>query len=363
MKRNENVSFYYFCGILLVFSAAALLFCPSITAQATEQSLAICLRSLLPSLFPFFVLTELWTALGYAEQLSHAASCWMERIFHLPGSAASALIAGYIGGYPVGAQTIAKLYENQLLDRDSAEYALRFCNNAGPAFIFGVVGVGLFHSVSAGAFLYGLHLVSAWIIGFLFRPPSSPKGFSTRSYNTQPLPFSAALPDAIVHAGKTLLRVFAFVFFFGILSAFLRSILPSRFAGTLLSSLLIGSLELAGGISLLSVSPCSYPLLFASAAFLLGWGGLCVHLQTLSILRTTGISTKRYFSGKFLQGLLSAVLAGLLCPLVPPPLSCIATEAQPWHFPLWQLGLFFLFLSIISYFLKLTSGKKQKNHI
>ena len=54
------------------------------------------------------------------------------------------------------------------------------------------------------------------------------------------------------------------------------------------------------------------------AAALLGWGGLSVHCQTASVLDGTNVPLDRYFLGKALQSLLSALLAAALWHVIPP---------------------------------------------
>ena len=156
----------------LLTTAVMFLLHAQTSASAIVNGLQICCKSILPSLFPFFVVTNLWISLGYGEQLSCAAAPIMTRMFHLPGAAASALVLSCCGGYPVGAQTIVSLYGTKQISKNDAEQALLFCNNAGPAFVFGILGGTLFHSILLGAALFLIHLISALLIGFLFRPPS-----------------------------------------------------------------------------------------------------------------------------------------------------------------------------------------------
>ena len=137
---------------------------------AVQDGLQICSKSVLPVLFPFFVLSDLWIRCGAASKTVCYFAPMMERMFHLPGSAASALLLGGIGGYPMGAKTTSQLFEKRELSKQSAEHLLMFCNNAGPSFIIGIVGYGIFQRASAGVLLYAIHLISAMIIGFIFRP-------------------------------------------------------------------------------------------------------------------------------------------------------------------------------------------------
>ena len=197
---------------LLLGAAAALLLLPETAAAAAGTAVELCLSTLLPSLFPYFVLTELWVLLGAAGTLGRRAGRWMGPLFHLPGAAAPALLLGAIGGYPVGAQAVGRLYDQGALTRTEAEQTLLFCNNAGPAFVLGVVGGGLFGSPGLGAALLAIHLGSALLLGMLLRPEGRPRNSQARS-DAPPVPFQTALPLAVRHGaagGPLLARALGF---------------------------------------------------------------------------------------------------------------------------------------------------------
>jgi len=48
------------------------------------------------------------------------------------------------------------------------------------------------------------------------------------------------------------------------------------------------------------------------AAFFVTFGGVCVHFQTLSLCAEVGLSCKKYFFIKILQGILCAIFAYIL---------------------------------------------------
>ena len=82
---------------------------------------------------------------------------------------ADSVLLGAVGGYPVGARTVGQLRAAGLCGREEGECLLTCCNNAGPAFIFGVAGLGCFGSLRAGAALYAIHIGSAALVGLLHR--------------------------------------------------------------------------------------------------------------------------------------------------------------------------------------------------
>ena len=186
------------------------------------------------------------------------------------------------------------------------ERLLAFCNNAGPGFLLGVCGAGVFSSSRAGAALYLIHVAAALCAGLLTcraLPPVPHGTYPHKSAKAQHL--STAFPAAVQNALTGCLNVSAFVVFFTVLARLLLHFLPEAFASSLPCALLLGFLELTSGVLAL---PCSRAG-FLSCAALLGWGGLSVHCQTLSVLAATPLSARYYLKGKVLQALLSLLLA------------------------------------------------------
>ena len=222
------------------------------------------------------------------------------------GAGAAALALGLCGGYPVGARTAAELVENGALSQEEGERLLAFCNNAGPGFLLGVCGAGVFSSSRAGAALYLIHVAAALCAGLLIcraLPPAPHGTYPHKSAKAQR--FSTAFPTAVQNALTGCLNVSAFVVFFTVLARLLLHFLPVAFASSLPCALLLGFLELTSGVLAL---PCSRAG-FLSCAALLGWGGLSVHCQTLSVLAASPLSARYYLKGKALQSLLSLLLA------------------------------------------------------
>ena len=286
-------------AVLCCFSALLLL--PEVSAQAARDAMLLCAQTLIPSLFPFFVLSSLLIACGASELLSALLSPLMRPLFGLSGTGAAALALGLCGGYPVGARTAAELVENGALSRDEGERLLAFCNNAGPGFLLGVCGAGVFSSSRAGAALYLIHVAAALCAGLLTcraLPPVPHGTYPHKSAKAQHL--STAFPAAVQNALTS-----AFVVFFTVLARLLLHFLPEAFASSLPCALLLGFLELTSGVLSL---PCSRAG-FLSCAALLGWGGMSVHFQTRSMLAASPLSARYYLKGKALQALLSLLLA------------------------------------------------------
>ena len=288
--------------ILLLGTMAALLVWSGPVRQAVQEGLALCGRSVIPSLFPFFVAAALLVSLGFAQWLGNLLEGFMRPLFGIGGNGAAALVLGLVGGYPVGARTAAELYRQGLCTRTEAERLLGFCNNCSPAFVVGILGQGIFGDSRAGAWLYLIHVLSALLTGLLLRQSGKrPEKAPPRAHLpvSQPETFSGALVSAVQSGLQALRGVCAFVVLFMVV------LLPLRSLPGLPGDLLVGAVELFNGAQRLTPDRTGFIL----AAGLLGWGGLSVHCQTLSVLAGNGLSARAYWLGKAVQGGISAVLA------------------------------------------------------
>ena len=283
---------------------ALLLLCSADAAQAVRDALALCVQSVIPALFPFFVVSSLFIDLGCAAVLGRSLAPIMRWLFGVSGAGGTAFLLGIIGGYPVGGRTAGELYRSGQCEREECERLLAFCNNAGPSFILGIAGLGCFGSVRVGAWLYLIHVGAAVMVGLLFRSTSRQMG---RPEKTETPRWADALIEAVRGGAMSMVSICAFVVFFLVI---LR--LFSRFTG-IQHGAILGIVEMTNGILRLANDRRG----FIWAAGLLGWGGLSVHCQTAAVLSGSGLSLKRYFIGKALQAAVSMAAAWPVSLLLP----------------------------------------------
>lgn len=317
-----------------VLFAAGLLFSPQAAAQAARESLALCGQVVLPSLFPFFILSNLALGLGFGQWLGKKLAPLMGPLFHVGGAGGAALALGLVGGYPVGAATVRALLEDGACSPREAQSLLRFCNNAGPGFLLSFVGGSILGSVSLGGLLLAVHALAALGTGILLRDPRPPAPRDPCASPEPPRSSPAALlPGAVSRALSSALQVSAYVVLFGILLGLLHPLVDCL--PPLCAVLLAGSLELTNGIAgLTQITSPSLRLILAG--LLLGWGGLSVHGQTAALLEGTGLDLLPYLRAKALQGLLSAgglALFALICPTLAASLGAGETVSLAQLFP------------------------------
>lgn len=309
--------------LVLLLAAAGLLLAPQAAASGALQGLRACGTRVIPTLLPFFVVSRMLTALPLPTP-GRRADRLFRALFGVRAACLPALLTGLLGGYPAGAAAVTELYRAGALSKAEAERALCFCNNSGPGFFAGLIGTAVLGDVRRGLILYGLHALAALMTGLLL-PGSTPPA-ALRTVRREKPVLSSLLPEAVQGSCAALLQVSGLIVFFSSMLAVLRAavlraagltaLLPNRLA----EALACGALELSSGILLLSGHGAE-----AACALLMGWGGLCVHFQAMSLWQTAGLRPHGYFPAKLLHGLLSAVLA-LAC-FAPSPAALLSAGA------------------------------------
>ena len=278
-----------------VLAAAVLLTLrPAPASAGVRAGLSLCAGTVIPSLFPFFVVISLLLQLGLADRLGGALGPVMRPLFHMRGACALPLLAGLLGGYPSGARTAANMHAQGRLTREEAETLLGFCDNCGPGFLYGYAGAAVLGDARLGAALCGVHILSALLTGMIVcrirRDRGTPRSLPRE--DGAAVPFAQALTASVRGAIDSTLNVCAFVVLFQTLAA----LLPLPWYA-------MGALELVSGMSVLPGGRAG----FIAAAALAGWGGVSVHCQALAM--TAGLSFRAHWAGKALQAGISALLA------------------------------------------------------
>lgn len=265
---------------------------PTITLSGAADGVDLCIRVIVPSLFPYFIITcylNSWLLGFHIPGLHHLA-----KLLHIPNGGDSILLLGLIGGYPVGAQIIADTYYHNSVTRKNAHILLGYCNNAGPAFIFGVTSC-LFSSVKISWLLWGIQILSIVFVGLLLPKPDN------EEITIDPLQ-NITIISALQKSIHNILGVCGWIILFKILISYIGLILTNQEIALILS----GFLELSNGCTNL-IRTESEPLRLLLCSVFLSFGGICVLMQTRTAVSELGLGY--YLPGKILQTSVSLLLS------------------------------------------------------
>lgn len=338
----------------------ALVFYPEEGLNAAKDGLKVFWEIVFPSLFPFFVLSELLLGLGVVHSLGVILEPLMRPFFNVPGVGAFALSMGLAAGYPMDAVITAKFRKSGLCTRMEGERLLAFTNTADPLFMFGAVAVGMFGDGRLGALIAAAHYFAAFSVGFLFRfygkdesssklsPPEkdSQGGIVRRALHAlykarrkDGRPLGQLLGDAVKESMTTIFMIGGFIMLFSVLIRTLTKVgiiamITPAIAGLLSSvglhpelanSLLQGLLEIDLGCVAVAQTgaPLSHKLILVSA--IIAWSGMSVHGQVASVVHSTDIRLTPYMAARVLH----ALLAGLYTLLLLKPMAIVTGAIGP----------------------------------
>lgn len=315
-KLNSKVILKILLIIFLVF----LILYSNSNIVAVTNSLELFITKVFPSLFPFFIATELLSHTNIIYILNNLLSPIMKPIFNVSGKGAFPFIMGILSGYPTGAKIVSDFRNKNICSKTECERLLAYTNNSGPLFIIGTVGTSLFFNTEIGYLLFFTHILGMITVGFIFRYYKREKTRSVELTNELSITnFSSILSDAILNSFKTLGMILGYIIVFSIIiNILLTSGILNFFSSTWVKGSILGFIEITNGITFISsiINKSLIPNIILTA-FFLGFGGISVLMQVYSIVSKTDISIKPYIVGKLLHGSFAALYTFIIISIFP----------------------------------------------
>jgi sporulation integral membrane protein YlbJ len=355
-----------FGALLVTLFTVSLMIFPAEGVKAAVAGLRVFWEVVLPSLLPFFVLSEILLGMGVVHFLGVLLEPLMRPLFNVPGIGAFALSMGLAAGYPMDAVITGKFRRSGMCTRVEGERLLSFTNTADPLFIFGAVAVGMFGRPDLGAVMAIAHYVSSFSVGVAFKfykkSPASEeqtrevfdRGMLRRAVRAlfkarrdDGRPIGRLFGDAVKESITTLLMIGGFITLFAVLvkmmdvfkvmgaitpllGGFLRLCgLDPDLAGAVFNGVL--EIDLGTMVASTAAAPVLDKVMIAS--WIIAWSGLSVHCQVASVIHDTDIGMGPYVAARFLHGVFAAfytwILMGPLAPVLAPLHRAVA--ATRWN--------------------------------
>lgn len=311
---DKEKSRHPFSGILLLIGTfgvfICLLFNTDIAIGSVRHGLDVCAKTVIPSLFPFMVLSGLLVELGTSDILAPIFAAPMKALFGISGAGAAAPIMGALCGFPVGSLAALKLYEKGKIGKEEFERLLVISNNPSSAFLISAVGTSLWSCPRFGVVLYAAQILSALTVGVIFRflfPPIKVISEKNERVKIKQISFRKSLTQAVSDAAGSMIIVCAFVLFFAAVCGAMIGIIERFAPSRTIKSLIYGFFEMSGAVcEAAKVTPVKTGLILT--AVICGWSGLSVHFQVMSLCHDRNVNFLPYICGKGLQSVISALL-------------------------------------------------------
>lgn len=332
-----DIALLYFIPLLVIFSDTA--------ADAVRRSLQLSAASLVPSLFPYLVISALITRCGTAERIGRAVGRPFSLLCGLPPALAFPFIIGLCSGYPAGAAAVCSVYRRGGCTADDAERGCALLGNTGPGLTVGLLGEALLGSRRLGMTVYLAQLLAVLTVcalhGIIVRrkkrrahggknvtrkaqhiaggeQKACERGTMTDKAHigSGRVGIIRALPEAVASATSTVLTVVSLVTVFSLLRVLLQALLGRLTASLGIAmpsctpALLSMLLEISDGLYCASAIGGTTGTVLCAAA--VGWSGLCVITQTKTLMRDCGLVGSRIIPVRLALGALCAAYTFLL---------------------------------------------------
>lgn len=314
-----------FTAIISLMLCAGLIFSPQTAASGIKSGLNLCLNAIIPSLFPFLVLSFFVVQSGAVNSGGIILGNLVNKLFRLPKTAGGVVLMSLIGGYPTGAHITSELLKSEIITRKQAQRMILFCVNSGPAFVISTVGNAILGNRRAGMVIFVSLTLSSVFMGVMSRfindDSLGKDGLAAAREAKSSAVFSRPLqilPQSVMSACVSMAGICAWIMLFCCFGEFLTLLrVPQKLIifTKCLTEVTAGCFSLKG---------LAAPPVFAAV---LGWGGAAVHCQILKYVNEIGIKPTVFLASRAVNGILAAVICDVLLKFFPCELSAFAPNS------------------------------------
>lgn len=266
-------------------------------------------HTVLPSLLPFMILSNVLIGANVVSQLMRPFSGFFRHVLGLSPEGGYAWLLGLFCGFPMGARLTGDMYRQHRISREEAVYLLTFANQSSPMFLSTYVVLHGLGDSTMTLPVFVIFYASAFLTSLVFRirsrrfglPPSKPKKEVPEQTS-----YGNLLDTSIMNGFEIITRLGGYIILFSILAGIVLQLpAPLRTAAPFLS----GLTEITTGIHTISGTTLPLQVKFTAIVCCTAFGGFSTVAQTSCMLNGTGLSIFTYLKGK----LVNAAVAGLLC--------------------------------------------------
>ena len=188
--------------VLAALLAVFMLIFPQVTLDGASEGLRLWFQNVLPAQFPFMICILLLLKNGLGSGSI---------------SVPSVFLTGILSGYPGGAKSIEVLYRQGQISAKRLQWLMSFCNNSGPLFMVGTIGIGIFGSAAIGYRILITHLLSAMLCGCIFSIGGRGETFPVRGGQRIEESFGAQLGSCVTETASVMIMVGGFMMLYCVL--------------------------------------------------------------------------------------------------------------------------------------------------
>ena len=280
-----------------------------LVSNTINYSLNIWVTTLIPSMFPFFVISDILINYNITSILPKPIINTFSYIFNISKVSTTIFFLSLISGFPSSARNIKTYYNKGLITLEEANHILLFTHFSNPIFILSTVSLFFLNNESYGYIILISHYISNFILGIILRKNSPINTTIPTPQINKTNTFSTTLINSIKSSIDTLLLILGTLASFLILSSFvIKTLSLPPYEGTLLK----GILEMTMGLKELSLLNIKDIYKVVISTIFISFGGLSVHLQIISQITDTKIKYIPFLITRIYHAIISGIISLLL---------------------------------------------------
>ncbi len=264
---------------------------------------------MVPTLFPFMMISSIMIYSGADIELGKLISCALKRVYRYSEYGLYAIFIGFFCGFPMGAKVVSELYENGKISKSEAQSLLGFCNNIGPAYFLGIIlpvlkacGYDRIYLFIFG--MYGIPALYGIILSRIYSGSPDAARTERRTDDNKPsMALPAILKKACFENTQSLILLGGYITFTNSFRILLDFIPFSSDIRSVISSFI----EIIGGVQSIYLSSMTNSVKIFWIMTALCFGGVSCILQAGAFLEKSKFSFAVYLKDKLVLTAISAV--------------------------------------------------------
>lgn len=284
MTNKKNLLLLYF----LIIIEFIILSKSNIVIKSVINASYMFITKVFPSLFPTMIIGNLLVKNNVWKIIPTFIKNIFKKLFGYNDAMISIFIISMFTGSPSNGMYINEYLEKKIINEKEAETLLCTTHFINPLFVIGGVGKGIFNSTKIGFIILLTLYLNNFIKAFILREKNTNENKTINENNTNIIKdFTIVIKNSL----NSLLMIFGIIIIFNLLISLITNIF---LLNNITSVILNGLLEMTGGVISLEALNINYYLKLLLAYYFLNFGGLCIQMQTISMVQNKKIRYLKY---------------------------------------------------------------------
>ena len=295
--------FNYLISILILIIFFEIFDHSNIVSNSIINSSKLWFYNIIPSVFPIYIMIDLLIKYNILNIISSLFQPIIKYLFKMKKETSIIFILSMLSGFPSNSKYINSFLDNNIINIQEANKLLMFTHFSNPLFIINTIGINFLNNKKIGILILISHYTTNIIIGFINRNYYINLNNTNNVLENKKSSFITTLTNSIYNTVKILILLYGIITIFMIIT----TIINVNFnLNPVLNCIICGILEITNGIYFTSNLPISIIYKATLITFFISFGGLCIHMQVLSILNKYKINYFNYLKTRFAHAIISS---------------------------------------------------------